>query len=221
MLVLELIKRAINRSLTNSFYDEDSSTYNTTALELLLDIQDELRDVVPYYQEYTYDTYADLSKVPFTFVSGIKYYLGSVSYVLASRELHEFQAFSSVKNLKAPPVMFYFDDITGLVSVYPEPYEDINNIIVWGILRDNELDFTSPLPSIYPRFFNSFLTQELAYRLSCEFNVEWSPARENLRKELKKKVYDYGRRSIPNNTEPLMSNAINKQFPATPIGYYL
>lgn len=211
MYVKEILTRAISKSLVSSFQDQNDAQYISSAFNILLDLIDELRDVIPYYEEFTFNTLAELKSKPFYDVGGIKYYINNVSYILYGANQLEFQRLSNIKDLKSLPSSFYIDDVTGLINIYPEPTNG-ENFLVWGTSREDTLGLTSKVPTAYPRFFINYLIQEISYRLCCDYNVDWSEIREALRRDLRKKVMDSMRHDISCNFSDNFSDS-NSNIP--------
>ena len=195
MRVTELVSSAIYKSLGNRNDDPTIGQYQQVAVEILKGIVDINRNNVPFDKTFQFNTYASLQAKSFSYVGGVRYFLGKVSYLLREASLAEFKAKSYIDNLVSPPEMYYFDSLTGVIDLYPLP-SDGHIIEVWGQDQTISLGGTTVLTDLYPRFYLDFLIYELAYRLCVEYNAPWDEKKEALRMDLTRKVENLGRKDI-------------------------
>lgn len=187
-----LLNNALYKSTNDRQYDpiQVGGGRINVALNLLIGLFDEYRNEVPFTQEEIFSTYAELTSTAFNSVVHVDYTLGDVKYPLVQRDLTRFNEESVVLNLKSIPQIYYFNELTKTISVYPEPQDNTNDFIVHGYKDLGAIVLTTTIPANMPRFMQDFLEYELARRLCDEYGVEWTQQKEQTLQKLYRRLMD-------------------------------
>lgn len=190
--VATLVNNAMYKSLYDrQYYPTISGPDSQTGLQLLREIMDECRDVVPFVQRLVTTTQDQLTNTDFVGVQVINYYLSTnVKYPLYWRNIRVYNDDSLIQNLQAPPKYYWFDELTQTINVYPKPNNIGSgwNFEIFGFMALTALTLQTELPASMPVFLKSYLEYELAMRLCNEYGVEWSPQKEAIRAKLYKQA---------------------------------
>ena len=185
--------------------DQDGGESINVALALLSDILDENRYNIPFVQEFSFTSYDDLQNTNFVEVVRLDYTIGDVKYPVKQVNLAEWDRKSVVINLRTLPQIYWFDDFTQSVKVYPEPLEsDLDRFIVYAHSALTAESLDQDVPAGMPRFMQSYIKYETAYRLCNEYNVPWTEQKEKKRQELYNRLINFKRADLAQEDRAVM-----------------
>lgn len=213
--VQKIITSAIFKSLQDREHQpEINAGYQDTALDFMNNILDEWRDKIPYKNAITFTTVESLLNTTFVEIDAIQYVISTnIPFWLQEKSLSEFLQLQNVIDLKSFPAIYYFDQLSQSVDIFPLPSNTDYKFIVQGRIAQIELDIFDEIPANMPRFMQDALIFELAYRLSIEYGRIWSDKKEERRMALlkaliQKKEIDLSQdRNIDFGTPGLMQRA--------------
>lgn len=167
------------------FFAPLQGSYQEVALNDLTGLLDEWRDKVPFAQQVTYDNVTELAATPYTSVANVNYILPpNVQVALESVGKDEFYRRQTIIGLNSIPAIYWFDELSQTINVYPVPTQPSYQFVVWGRQQMVVVLPTDVLPSNIPRFMADALIYELAYRLAALYGVPWSPEKDAIRMKL-------------------------------------
>lgn len=182
MKVQQILTNAIYGSLQDrKFQKIVDGGYLLAALNHCNDILDEWRDLVPYASSATFTDVVNLRNTRFTEVDSVSFVINRSTSILTSRSLREFREIQDVVDLKGYPESYYFDQENQTLEIYPEPSTFPYEFIVDGRIQVADLGQFDDVPVNMPRFMQTALTHEIAFRLCADYGVEWDGKRETLR----------------------------------------
>lgn len=183
MNVQALVANAIYRSLQDKQQQPTlNAGYKEWAIFELNNILDLWKDFIPFSQVFTFNSVDELTTTSFVSVSNVNYiYPTNLSVPLELVTLTRFEEIKIITNLNSPPQVYYFDELTQTVLVYPNPNQPGYRFKVWGRIAQQPLEEFDPLPDNMPRFMIDAVTWELAGRLAAFYNVPWNEGKERQR----------------------------------------
>lgn len=180
MNVQGVIAQAIYKSLQDrQFQASINPGYSAFALFELNNILDEWRDKIPFASLLTFTNISQLTNTKFVSITNVNYVLNQVQTPLTQVSLTEFNATQNYINLTSIPEVYYFDELSQSILVYPLPSNPVYSFTVWGRLGQQPLALTDPLPDNMPQFMTSALIFKLAKRLTMEYGAPWSDEKNN------------------------------------------
>lgn len=218
-----VLTEAIYTSLQDrQFQAPINASYQQVALRFLESIFDEWRDKVPFCQQLTYDSVAELQNTVFTSVDNVNYILQFKNQVPLRRCMgkDEFYNTQSIIDLNSQPQVYYWDELLQTIEIYPTPNVPSYQFIVWGRTQLSAAQPTDVLPSNIPTFMVEALIYELAFRLCAQYGIPWSAEKESIRQGVikfldKKQTFDL---SAPVKR---VFKLPGSQVPPFPFFYYL
>lgn len=188
------LQTIIDRAMYMSIEDRQYSCgipgdLQNAALDTFIDILDENRYKIPFNEMQQTTTFEELSNTKFVSILQLQYILGGIKYDVRKVTLTEFNRIGSVIGLKSPPYVYYFDNLTQTIKVYPTPNTG-DKFIIHGYKALEGMNLTDPIPTNLPRFMRSYLKYELANRLCTEYDRKWSGDKEKVRQKLVRMVED-------------------------------
>jgi hypothetical protein len=191
MLVDELITDAFYLSL----YDEQFQPaipggMKSTALRQFNLMLDEFRDKIPYTFEYNFTDVDELEDTAFVSIDDVAYVINRVIFPLSCVNLVRWRETAIVEGLTGIPQIYWFDESTQSVRVYPRPANPDYQFIINGRRALGPLNLGDTLPPNMPDYLINTLEYELAFRLAAKFGASWSDAKEITRKNLMKQLLD-------------------------------
>lgn len=186
-------------------------------LETMQYILDEWRNKIPYTEKYTFTDVSQLQNTDFVWVDTVAYIFpnNTVKYLVSDVGFKRFQEQNVVINLKSIPEIYWFDELSQSIDVYPLPSQTGYKFQVYGrpALVVNTLNV--PMPSNMPTFMYSALIYELAFRLAASRGVDFDEKKNQIRINLlngieeKREVYVDG----PSGTEMTVNQRSVPPYP--------
>lgn len=191
------VKSIVERSIYNSLQDEEfqptiSGLYLQRGLNELNLVLDEWRTLIPWTQQVTFNNVDDLENSSFVSVDTVNFILNTTSQPLERVTLTQFKEQQNIIGLIGIPAIYYFDEMTQSVMVYPRPSNPSYQFTVWGKISQVTLGLYDAIPANMPPFMQSALIYEIGARLCQKYGSPWSSdkelQRQNLIKSLKNKA---------------------------------
>ena len=217
-----LINNALYKSTNDREFEkiEPGGNRLNVALDILQGLFDEFNYAIPYTQLTTFSDYNDLTNTTYKKVMNVTYFLGDVRYELVQKNRTQYLKIASVADLKSIPEIYFFDELTGTISVYPEPSLSTNDFEVVGLIDFGQVQPTTVIPENMPRFMRDFFEYELARRMCDEYGVQWSESKEATRRDLYRRLRNAQDIDlVPNDIDPFRAPSAGKN--GFPYLYYL
>jgi hypothetical protein len=151
------------------------------ALELYQDILDEVRNLVPFYDQAEFTTLNDLSQTSFISVDSVAYLTNNTTIsFLKSVNAVEWNKIVFQEGLTSVPAWYWFDELTQNLNIYPEPTGAFKLRVIGKISylpAANAVEYSDALPANMPRFFQTFLKYKLAYALADYYSAPFPESR--------------------------------------------
>jgi hypothetical protein len=220
--VQSIITDAIYLSLQDrQFQSEINAGYLDFGLNQLNLILDEWRNLIPFAQTVTFNNVDDLENSTFYNVDTVNFILNTTSQTLTRVTLTRFKEQQAIIGLVGIPSIYYFDELTQSIMVYPRPSNPQYQFTVWGRIQQVTLGMFDEVPANMPPFMRNAVIYELAFRLANNYGVPFENYKElthqSLVKSLKnKKSFDL---RTPRNIAFGLPNS--SQIPPFPWLYYV
>lgn len=183
--VQSIITDAIYKSLQDRQFQPDiNAGYLDFGLNQLNIILDEWRNLIPFAQVVTFSNVDDLENSSFLSVDTVNFVLNTTSYVLTQVSLTQFKEQQNIIGLTGMPSIYYFDELTQSIMVYPRPANPQYRFTVWGRIQQVTLSMFDTVPANMPPFMRNAVIYELAYRMATEYGMPWENGKENTRQSL-------------------------------------
>ena len=221
--VRTLLNNAIYKSIADRRFDpiEPDGDEINVAVNYLVDILDTYRGQIPFGISTEVNTIEDIQNVSASDVTSVQYLLGTVKYGLVQKSRDEFEVLSAITELTTIPAIYFFDQGSHNINVYPEPTVSQGQtfFLNYTPLYDASLlNFDSGIDAtIVPAFMQIFLEYEIAFNLCNDYGVPWLPQRESARQLYYQKLVDNNEYIPP---APVVYNWDRRRLPA-PILTYL
>lgn len=221
--VRTLLNNAIYKSIADRRFDpiEPDGDEINVAANYLVDILDTYRAEIPFGVSTEITGIENLSNLNASDVTSVQYLLGTVTYPLAQKSREEFERLSAIKTISTIPGIYFFDQGSHQINVYPEPTVSQGQtfFLTYVALYDASLlNFDSAIDAtIVPAFMQIFLEYEVAFNLCNDYGVPWLPQRESARQLYYQKLVDNNEYIPP---APVVDSWDNRRLPA-PILTYL
>lgn len=217
-----ILTEAIYKSLQDrQFQAPIQALYQEVALRILDSLFDEWRDKIPFGQQVNFDNVEELVATQFINVSNVNYILNVKNQVPLRRvEKDEWYNIQNIINLTSQPQVYYWDELSQTIDVYPHPTNPNYSFTVWGRKALDPLQPNNLIPANVPGFMVTALIYEVAYRLCQEFGAPWDQKKEDTRQQLVK--YLMAKKDV-DLSAPLKTVFMNSQnrIPPFPFYYYL
>lgn len=182
MKVQQILDNAIYKSVQDrAFQKVILPHFLLVALNEFNNVLDLWRDLIPYSSSVTFNNVDNMLASKFVEVDSVSYVINQVSTVLGSRSVRQFREQKSVQNLHGYPEIYYFDQLTQNIDIYPSPSNPQYQFIVEGRISVANLGEFDDVPANMPLFMTDALTLEVAFRVAAEFGVAWDEKKELLR----------------------------------------
>jgi len=207
--VRTLLENGLYLSIADREYnpvEPDGSQINV-ALNHFVKLLDIYRDQVPFWQTKTLDGEAALINVGASAINYVQYFIGKsrVAYNLKPLTQNEFSSVETVKDLRAIPEWFWWDEGADTILVYPLPQNSDDQFII-GFKPLNIVNcLDESLDQSLKPFMQAFLEYELARHLSNEYTVPWTPNKEVTRQFYYKKLLANGQYRISQPVKPSLT----------------
>ena len=211
--VLNIVQAAMYLSTNDRefFKVDNSGQRQQVALDIYKAVVDEYRINLPFYQEKKLDTSADLIGVGAYGVVFVDYILGNTRIRLERKDFSLYKYYTSVIGLKAVPQWWYYDHINDTIEVYPIA-SDPNNSFFVGIKGAlTPVNIQSDLPTNFTLTMQRFVKYEVARQMCDEYNIEWTPQKEDTRIRLLDNLITYAEFNVDHI--PLPSIGGEKDLP--------
>jgi hypothetical protein len=150
---------------------------------------DELRDKIPYTFSYRFTDVNLLQNTLFVQIDDVRYVLAREKYNLRRLMLSEYEDQSFLEGLDGFPQVYWFDESTQTIEVYPLPSQPDYTFLVHGRKALGPLEIDDELPSNMPVFIQSYIIYETAFRQAAvNYGIAWSPEKEMKRKSLESQM---------------------------------
>jgi len=185
MKVQQILTNAIYKSVQDrAFQRIIEPHYKLVALNEFNFILDEWRDIIPYESKVVFNNVENLQNSRFVEVDSVSYVINQVSTVLWPRNYKAFREEKSVQNLMGYPEIYYFEQLTGSIEIYPAPSNPEYQFIVEGRLALANLGEFDDVPAAMPPFMINALIYETGFRICAEYGVPWDAKKEVIREKL-------------------------------------
>lgn len=182
MKIQEILTNAIYESLQDrKFQKIVDGGYLLIALNHLNTILDEWKDLIPYATKRVFTSIDDLRNTTFGEITSVAYIINKSSNILEAKSLIQFRDIQNVIDLKGFPSVYYFDQEAQSLDIYPEPSTTPYEFIVYGRILSAQYGQFDDVPTNIPKFMQSALTYEIAFRLAANYGVDWDGKKESLR----------------------------------------
>lgn len=158
-----------------------NSGYENFALTQVNSILGEWRDWIPFSQQVTFTNVDNLEATTFASVVNVNYVLNRVSAPLREKNLTQFLELKNVLELLGVPQIYYFDQLTQSIDVYPHPSNPTYSFLVNGRILHPDLSLIDEIPANMPGFMTQAVTYETGFRLIAQYGGYWSDEKEKLR----------------------------------------
>jgi len=187
--VQSIITDAIFKSVQDRQFQPDiNAGYLDFGLNQLNIILDEWRNLIPFSQVVTFNDVDDLENSTFLSVETVNFIINKASQPLKRVDLTQFKEQQSIIGLVGIPVIYYFDELTQSIIVYPKPSNPSYQFTVWGRIQQVTLGMFDQVPANMPPFMRNAVIYELGYRFCGEYGVPWPDAKEITRQGLIKSL---------------------------------
>ena len=192
---MTIAKTVVQDALYLSLYDEvfqpaiDNGLV-TSALAQFNLMLDEYRDKIPYTFQYQFTDVNDLQNTTFVTVDKLAYVINGIVFPMACLNLVRYREIAVVEGLVGIPMVYFFDESTQSIEVYPMPSNPSYAFILNGRRALGPLALEDNLPPNMTQFMQNALTYELAFRLCGKFNAQWNESKEFTRQQLMKGLLD-------------------------------
>lgn len=187
--VQSIITDAIYNSLQDRQFQADiNAGYLDFGLNQLNILLDEWRNLIPFSQVVTFNNVDDLENSTFLNVETVNFILNTASQPLTRVSLTRFKEQQAIIGLLGIPIIYYFDELTQSIMVYPRPSNPQYQFTVWGRIQQVTLGMYDEVPANMPPFMRNAVIQELSYRFAAAFGVPWSGEKEFTRQGLIKSL---------------------------------
>jgi hypothetical protein len=182
-MVEEIIDNAIYKSLQDRALDPSiDSQYVLLGLSELNNILDSWRDYIPFNSTVTFNNVNNLMNSKFTDVTSVNYVINNVSFSnLKSVDLVTFKNMQNIIGLLGFPKIYYYDQLSQTIEVYPLPSNPEYQFTVWGRIQQISLGLKDKIPANMPLFMVKAVTYELAFILASEYGSPWDSKKESIR----------------------------------------
>lgn len=185
MLVRALLEEACYLSIADRIQQPAiSPNYLSASLNSFNLLLDEFRDRIPYEFEYRFDNVDDLENTSFVQIDNMTFIINKVASPLMPCNLTTWKALSAVEGLTGFPTIYFFDESTQSIHVYPKPSQPSYAFVVNGRRALGNVELGDSTPANMPSFMINALIYEMAYRLCGQYNVPWNQLKENTRQVL-------------------------------------
>jgi hypothetical protein len=183
--VKSIVEEAIYKSLQDKeFQPVINGLYLQYGLNELNLILDEWRTLIPFAQSVTFDNVDNVENSTFVSVETVNFILNTTSQPLKPVTLTEWKEQQAIIGLIGIPVIYYFDELTQSIEVYPKPSNPQYKFTIWGRIQQVTLGEYDEIPANLPPFMKSALIYELGGRMASNFGTPWSAEKENKRQAL-------------------------------------
>lgn len=183
------VKSIIERAIYLSVQDEEfqpviNGLYLERGLDQLNLILDEWRTLIPWSQSVTFNNVDDLENSTFVMIETVNFILNTTSQPLQRVTLTQFKEQQNIIPLTGIPAIYYFDELTQSILVYPKPANPQYQFTVWGKISQVTLGLYDAIPANMPPFMKSAVIYELAARIAQKYGTQFSPEKEIQRQSL-------------------------------------
>lgn len=182
MIVKEILTNAIYKS------EQDRALNPVVDAGLLLfalfefnQLLDEWRDHIPYNSYITFNDVNNLQNSRFVQVETVNYILNNVSFPLRPVALDEYKRIQTIIGLTGFPEVYFLDELTQTINIYPSPSDPAYQFTVWGKVQQLYLGLSDRVPANMPPFMVKALTYELAFIIAAEYGTPWDSKKESIR----------------------------------------
>lgn len=187
------VKSIIERAIYTSVQDEEfqpviNGLYLQRGLDELNLILDEWRTLIPWSQSVTFNNVEDLENSSFVSIETVNFILNTTSQPLQRVTLTEFKEQQNIVGLTGIPAIYYFDELTQSIVVYPKPANPQYQFTIWGKITQVTLGLYDAIPANMPPFMKSALIYELAGRIAQKYGTPWAAEKEAQRQALVKSL---------------------------------
>lgn len=223
MQVKQILTDAIYKSLQDRKLEPViDPVYLLFALQELNKILDGWRDKIPYYSQVTFNNVENLHATKFVSVTTVNYVIGqNVSNVMREYNIIKFRELKQILDLTGFPSIYYFDELTQSIEVYPLPSPQPYSFIVEGKISQINLGMDDAIPANMPLFMVDAVTHQLAFRLCAEFGAYWSPEKESERQALLTGLLNKVSLDFTPPTNIVFGNPGKSGVPPFPYFYYI
>ncbi len=216
-----LIENACYLSLYDEAWQPDIETgIVTSALNQFNLMLDEFRDKIPYTFTYTFDDVNELTNTSFVSIDSLNYVINTILFPMTAVNLVKWREIAIVEGLIGIPEIYWFDESTQTVHVYPLPANPSYEFIVSGRRALGPLALFDTLPVNMTLFMQNALTYELAFRITGKFNGVWNDLKEATRQQLMKGLREKQVIDLTPTRNVLFSNC-DPNVPPFPSFFYL
>jgi len=189
----ENVKSIIERAIYTSLQDEEfQPVINGLYLQRYLDelnlVLDEWRTLIPWSQSVTFNHVEDLENSSFVSIETVNFILNTTSQSLRRVTLTQFKEQQNIVGLTGIPAIYYFDELTQSVVVYPKPANPQYQFTVWGKISQVNLGLYDAIPANMPPFMKSALIYEIGSRGAQKYGTPWAAEKEAQRQALVKSL---------------------------------
>lgn len=185
MDVQQILTNAIYKSVQDRAFQRVIEPHNKIiALNEMNYVLDEWRDIIPFASEVIFNNVDNMLASRFVEVDSVSYVINQVSTVLWPKSIREFRELKTVQNLQGYPEIYYFDQLTGNIDIYPRPSNPTYQFIVEGRISIANLGEFDTVPANMPPFMQNALIYEIAFRISAETGTPWDAKKEVIREKL-------------------------------------
>lgn len=217
-----LVTNAIYKSLQDRQQQPNiNAGYEQFALTQLNYVLDEWRDLIPFQELQTFNNVTELTNTTFLSVSQVNYVLNNVQMPLRQVDLTRFVEIQNVLNLMGIPEIWYWNELTQTIMVYPGPSNPSYQFTVWGRVAQQPLGLFDQLPANMPSFMINAVTYEVAFRLAAEYGVDWNDKKESQRQSLLRNLRNKKSIDLSPQREIVFGYPGSAQIPPFPFFYYL
>lgn len=223
MQVKQILTDAIYKSLQDrKFEPVIDPVYLLFGLQEINKVLDGWRDKIPYYSQATFNNVENLHNTKFVSVFTLNYVIGqNVSNVVCEKSLIKFRELKQILDLSGFTSIYYFDELSQTIEVYPLPSAAPYSFIVEGKISQINLGMDDAIPANMPQFMVDAVTYELAFRFCGEFGAYWSPEKESQRQALVKGLEDKESMDLTPDRDIVFGNPSRLGVPPFPYLYYL
>lgn len=201
MLVQQILTNAVYLSVQDRAFQPIVEEHNKiVALDQLNFVLDDWRDMIPYQSQVTFNDVSNLLATTFVEVESVLYVLNNVPTQLMPRSITQFKREKSPTTLIGYPQIYYFDQLSQNIDVFPLPSNPTYQFVVNGRISTANLGEFDTVPANITKFMEDAITYQVAFRIAAYYGAKWDGKKETIRENLEASLLN--KKSIDLSPQP-------------------
>ena len=221
MKVNTLLTNAIYKSISDREFDPaiEGGKINV-ALDLFNDLVDSERHLLPFINYSEYDDLTALQATTFYDIQKMDFILNGIKFPMFNKSYRQYDDESPIENLVTIPNIYWVDEQTYQVQVYPTPISSNYKFLVWGKIAYNTLLKTDELPSTMPKAVKLYFTYALASLLADEYNAIWPQQKQVNLEKYRQEVLNLNNEDLSPINDVMFAGGASKGYAPFPAYFY-